>query len=823
VQPQTAVALAISEGPQPVTVPNVVGDTQAAAESAITAATLTYTESQAYNSTVASGYVISQNPSSGTELPGQAVALAISEGPQPVTVPNVVGDTQAAAESAITAAGLTVGTEPRAYSSSVPSGQVISETPVAGTPELPGTAVALVISEGPQTFSVSGQISLVNGVGPLVGANVSLGSGLTATTDQYGDFTIDNVPSSATPYTLTPSFTFPAGSDPTDSSVFYPASQSLTVSGSDVTGENFTAQLGFTVSGTMTYTGAITRTSQLYLNLQNPSCGSCSPAGTSLLFTASGQSGNTQTFTIHGVTPGAYTLQSWFDYSGFGTPNLADPVSSGSPVSVSLATGDVSGVSVTLNDPAKVGNVGAAPTMVVSPAIDKGVIVYYKSIMIGGVEQAIQYNLNWSSITAGGGDTDCTASHPTFGGGLSLAAGDAFWEDSAKIIVLDGGDSKNEFYSTIGKNGGDGSTYSFCMQGINGADGTGAWTFQHVTLAAPPTTSPAGTSTLTVQYKTPVKAAGPVYAGCYDPVGNMLYVHTDESKAAAGTKTYTVYGIPSSVTGCNIVAAMDQNNEGFITPMVPNAGSPYGQVGDIYNLGRNNTVTPLNVGGTTSPALLDLTPYASNSSATLTTQHNLDPASVESYSLNFDVRSLLRLPVAVELTSGSNVLQPMDFAAGCQTCGQGEFNFTAGMDDQAPAIGGSYKLAIADETATIPPTTDTPTLTVSNVVNDFPTGLTASGGAAPTFTWSYPVHTATAYTYRFTLTDASGNVIWQIPAKTGTGFSSTAVSSIAWPTDPTGATNSPLGSLSIGTTYTWSIATIDQYGNTAQQEATYKF
>jgi hypothetical protein len=464
----------------------------------------------------------------------------------------------------------------------------------------------------------------------------------------------------------------------------------------------------------------------------------------------------------------------------------------------------VTGVAVTLNDPTTVGNVSTAPTMVVSPAIDKGVIVYYKPIMVAGVEQAVQYNLNWSSITAGGGDTDCMASHPTYGGGLSLAGGDAFWEDSAKIIVLDGSDNNtnSKFYSTVGSHGGDGTTYSFCMQGINGADGTGAWTFQHVTLAAPPTSSPAGTSTLTVQYRTPVKAAGPVYAGCYDPVGNMLYVHTDESKAAAGTKTYTVYGIPSSVTGCNIVAAMDQNNAGFITPLDPFAGSPYAAVGDIYNLGRNTTVTPLNVGGTTSPALLDLTPYASNSSATLTTQHNLDPASVESYSLNFDVRSLLRLPVAVELTSGSNVLQPMDFAPGCQSCGQGEFNFTVGMDDQAP--GGSYKLAIADESTAKAPTTDTPTLTVSNVVNTFASPGSASGGGTPTFTWS-PA-TGSYASQQVTVWNASGNVVWQSSSL------STSASSVT-------LTGTPLTS----GTYTWGVSTFDTTGDSSTAKATYSF
>jgi hypothetical protein len=64
-------------------------------------------------------------------------------------VPNVVGDTQAAATTAITGAGLVVGTVTKASSSTVASGDVISESPIAGTSVNSGSAVNLVISTGP--------------------------------------------------------------------------------------------------------------------------------------------------------------------------------------------------------------------------------------------------------------------------------------------------------------------------------------------------------------------------------------------------------------------------------------------------------------------------------------------------------------------------------------------------------------------------------------------------------------------------------------------------------------------------------------------------
>ncbi len=132
-----------------VSVPNVVSMTQAAATSAISAATLTTgVVSSASSSTVPSGCVISQNPAAGAQAAqGSAVSLVVSSGPV-VTVPDTVNMTQAAASTAITTAGLAVGAVTTASNGTVPSGSVISQNPAAGTPVAPGSAVALVVSSG---------------------------------------------------------------------------------------------------------------------------------------------------------------------------------------------------------------------------------------------------------------------------------------------------------------------------------------------------------------------------------------------------------------------------------------------------------------------------------------------------------------------------------------------------------------------------------------------------------------------------------------------------------------------------------------------------
>jgi RHS repeat-associated protein len=66
-----------------------------------------------------------------------------------VAVPNVAGLSQAAAQTAITGANLTVGTITQASSATVPAGNVISQDPTANTSVAKNTAIALEISTGP--------------------------------------------------------------------------------------------------------------------------------------------------------------------------------------------------------------------------------------------------------------------------------------------------------------------------------------------------------------------------------------------------------------------------------------------------------------------------------------------------------------------------------------------------------------------------------------------------------------------------------------------------------------------------------------------------
>jgi YD repeat-containing protein len=85
----------------------------------------------------------------------QSFLLIVVAAPVPVSVPDVVGQEQAAAQSAISAASLSVGTVTIAASDTVAASRVISQNPAAGSVVNSGSAVALVVSSGPQGPAVT--------------------------------------------------------------------------------------------------------------------------------------------------------------------------------------------------------------------------------------------------------------------------------------------------------------------------------------------------------------------------------------------------------------------------------------------------------------------------------------------------------------------------------------------------------------------------------------------------------------------------------------------------------------------------------------------
>ncbi len=162
------------------TVPNEVGQNGNTAQAAIVSAGLTVGNvTQAASPNVPAGVVMDENPGAGAILlPGTPIDLVVSAGQTGQNiVPNVVSLTQANATTAIGNAGLTTGAVTSAFSSTIPSGSVISESPAAGTAVNAGAAVNLVISSG----AASLQSIKISPTSPSIGAGGTLQLGATGT------------------------------------------------------------------------------------------------------------------------------------------------------------------------------------------------------------------------------------------------------------------------------------------------------------------------------------------------------------------------------------------------------------------------------------------------------------------------------------------------------------------------------------------------------------------------------------------------------------------------------------------------------------------
>jgi serine/threonine-protein kinase len=113
VKPDGTVTLTVSKGPQIVQVPDVAKLSVDEATARLKAAGLTVSvdQGEAYSGKVKEGLVIGTSPKVGSNVTvGREVRLTVSKGPEPVTVPNVVGAQIDAAKAQLNSLGLKVDT-----------------------------------------------------------------------------------------------------------------------------------------------------------------------------------------------------------------------------------------------------------------------------------------------------------------------------------------------------------------------------------------------------------------------------------------------------------------------------------------------------------------------------------------------------------------------------------------------------------------------------------------------------------------------------------------------------------------------------------------
>ena len=139
----------VSKGSETVTLSDFRGWTPGEVKDWLAQNDLVGVKKSGKSSAVGSGKVFRQDPKADAEVKrGDTVTYWVSSGTPLASVPNLSGLSQGDAQTALTDAGLVVGTVSTETSTIVPAGSVMSQDPAAGTEVAKGSAVNIVLSSG---------------------------------------------------------------------------------------------------------------------------------------------------------------------------------------------------------------------------------------------------------------------------------------------------------------------------------------------------------------------------------------------------------------------------------------------------------------------------------------------------------------------------------------------------------------------------------------------------------------------------------------------------------------------------------------------------
>ena len=140
----------VSDGPSKASVPDVVGQTVAQADTALTALGLNIRQVAGASANVQKGQVFKSAPTSGTEVPRGSIINVYYNNQRPtVVVPALEGLTEAQAADRLKTKGLYLGSVGTQTSTSVAQGAVMSQSVPATEQVARGTKVSVVLSSGP--------------------------------------------------------------------------------------------------------------------------------------------------------------------------------------------------------------------------------------------------------------------------------------------------------------------------------------------------------------------------------------------------------------------------------------------------------------------------------------------------------------------------------------------------------------------------------------------------------------------------------------------------------------------------------------------------
>jgi beta-lactam-binding protein with PASTA domain/tRNA A-37 threonylcarbamoyl transferase component Bud32 len=149
----STVTLTVSDGPEQVPVPQVVGLTVSSARARVDKAGLQPSEREENSDAVLKGKVISVSPTEGQKVDkGSSVTLVVSSGKPQADVPDVTGKSFDEAQSTLQAAGFKV-TRTDKESTKDP-GTVLAQSPKGGKQVDSGTTIALTVAKEPAAAPV---------------------------------------------------------------------------------------------------------------------------------------------------------------------------------------------------------------------------------------------------------------------------------------------------------------------------------------------------------------------------------------------------------------------------------------------------------------------------------------------------------------------------------------------------------------------------------------------------------------------------------------------------------------------------------------------
>ena len=148
------VQLTVSDGPGKTEVPDVSGDPADEAQQTLEDAGFDVTATDQSSADVEAGIVIDTDPAAGESVQaGSEITMYVSSGVKQVAVPPLVGLTLGTAAQRIAAKGLEYNSTEE--ESDRPAGEVISQSPDAGTKVDPGSTIEMVVSSGQPDTSVT--------------------------------------------------------------------------------------------------------------------------------------------------------------------------------------------------------------------------------------------------------------------------------------------------------------------------------------------------------------------------------------------------------------------------------------------------------------------------------------------------------------------------------------------------------------------------------------------------------------------------------------------------------------------------------------------